>query len=396
MFQQLPMYQQVGKKAYRGDLENILQLCGHLGDPHKKFKSIHVAGTNGKGSVTHMLASILQESGYKVGLYTSPHLVDYRERIRINGALIPKQYVTGFIQDQKVFLEQGCYSFFEMSVGLAFSYFADQAVDIAVIEVGLGGRLDSTNIIEPELSVITNIGFDHTQVLGSTLEAIAKEKAGIIKRNTPVVIGESHAQTRPVFESVASRCNAPIYFAQDYMFPERAAELKGAYQKKNIHTVQMAVKLLEEQGWKVPEESLDKGLQRVVTNTGLRGRWEIIREAPRVICDTAHNAEGLGYTMEQLGREEGEKRHLVIGVVNDKDLDSILPLFPQNAVYYFARPNVPRGLDAEILQKKAAEFGLYGQVHSSVETAYLAAVEAAGPKDLIYIGGSTFTVAEII
>src|SRR5690554_4002477 len=236
MFQQLPMYQQVGSKAYRGDLENILKLCGHLGNPHQKFKSIHVGGTNGKGSVSHMLASILQESGYKVGLYTSPHLVDYRERIRINGELIPEQYVTDFIENQQAVFEQGQFSFFEMSVGLAFSYFADQAVDIAVIEVGLGGRLDSTNIIHPELSIITNIGFDHTKVLGETLPAIAGEKGGIIKENTPVVIGESHPETLPVFKTLASRARAPIYFADEQPFADRSAQLKGAYQKKNIRT----------------------------------------------------------------------------------------------------------------------------------------------------------------
>ena len=396
MFQQLPMYQQVGKKAYRADLGNILKLCAHLGNPHKDFKSIHVGGTNGKGSVTHMLASILQESGNKVGLYTSPHLVDYRERIRINGELIPEQYVTDFIEDQKAVLDQGGFSFFEMSVGLAFSYFASQSVDIAVVEVGLGGRLDSTNIIQPELSIITNIGYDHTQVLGTTLEAIAGEKAGIIKEKTPVVIGEFSSETLPVFRMAASKNNAPIYFAENQEFPERTAQLKGAYQKKNIRTVQMAVKILKELGWKITENSLERGLQKVITNTGLRGRWEILQKSPKVICDTAHNAEGLRYTMEQLRREEGKKRYLVIGVVNDKDLDNILPLFPREATYYFARPNVPRGLDAEILQEKAGEFGLNGMVYPSVKIAYQAAVEDAGEEDLIYVGGSTFTVAEII
>ena len=392
----MPMYQQVGKRAYRADLGNILKLCAHLGNPHKDYKSIHVGGTNGKGSVTHMLASILQESGYKVGLYTSPHLVDYRERIRINGELIPEQYVTDFIEDQKDVLDQGGFSFFEMSVGLAFSYFASQSVDIAVVEVGLGGRLDSTNIIQPELSIITNIGYDHTQVLGTTLEAIAREKAGIIKEKTPVVIGEFSSETLPVFRMAASRNNAPIYFAENQEFPERTAQLKGAYQKKNIRTVQMAVKILKELGWKITENSLERGLQKVITNTGLRGRWEVLQKSPKVICDTAHNAEGLRYTMEQLRREEGKKRYLVIGVVNDKDLDNILLLFPREATYYFARPNVPRGLDAEILQEKAGEFGLNGRVYPSVKIAYQAAVEDAGEEDLIYVGGSTFTVAEII
>lgn len=392
----MPMYQQVGKKAYRADLGNILKLCAHLGNPHKDFKSIHVGGTNGKGSVTHMLASILQESGYKVGLYTSPHLVDYRERIRINGELIPEQYITDFIEDQKAVLDQGGFSFFEMSVGLAFSYFASQSVDIAVVEVGLGGRLDSTNIIQPELSIITNIGYDHTQVLGTTLEAIAGEKAGIIKEKTPVVIGEFSSETLPVFRMAASKNNAPIYFAENQEFPERTAQLKGSYQKKNIRTVQMAVKILKELGWKITENSLERGLQKVITNTGLRGRWEILQKSPKVICDTAHNAEGLRYTMEQLRREEGKKRYLIIGVVNDKDLDNILRLFPREATYYFARPNVPRGLDAEILQEKAGEFGLNGRVYPSVKIAYQAAVEDAGEEDLIYVGGSTFTVAEII
>lgn len=396
MFQQLPMYQQVGSKAYKVDLSNIKNLAAHLGEPQTKFKTIHVAGTNGKGSVSHMLASILQESGYKVGLYTSPHLKDFRERIRINGKEIGEKAVRAFIATNKSFFESHQLSFFEMTVGMAFQYFAEENVDIAVIEVGLGGRLDSTNIISPELSVITNIGLDHTSILGNTLEAIASEKGGIIKKNTPVVIGEYQPETFPVFKSKAEELRAPFYLAEDYSGELPETDLKGAYQQKNVLTVLMSVKVLRKEDWNLPDEAVVRGLKKVVANTGLRGRWDVLKEAPKVICDTAHNKEGLIYAMKQLQEESFQKLFLVIGVVNDKDLDSVLPVFPKNAKYFFCRPNIPRGLDAEILKQKAAQNGLSGEAYNSVSEAYHAALQQASVDDVIYVGGSTFTVAEII
>lgn len=392
----MPMYQQVGSKAYRIDLTNIKKLSSQLDNPHQRFKSVHVAGTNGKGSVSHMLASVFQESGYKVGLYTSPHLKDFRERIRINGVMIPEKKVVDFIARHRLILEQERYSFFEMSVGMAFAYFAQEQVDIAIVEVGLGGRLDSTNIIQPELSVITNIGFDHTQFLGNTYEEIAAEKAGIIKQETPVVIGETLPQTAPVFKHLAKERSAPLFFAGDMEFPELLSGLKGTYQKNNVRTLQMSVAVLRDKGWVLPEAALRKGIMDVVPNTGLRGRWEVLQQSPKVICDTAHNAEGLVYTMQQLLEEPASQRHMVLGVVSDKDLEKILPLFPKQAKYYFARPAVPRGLDQSTLKQQAAEFGLLGQAYESVESAYHAAIQEAGPDDIVYVGGSTFTVAEII
>ena len=396
MFQQLPMYQQVGNKAYRVDLHNITSLVKQLGEPHKHFKSIHVAGTNGKGSVSHMLASVLQEAGYKVGLYTSPHLKDFRERIKINGQMISEAAVMQFIAANKAFFEKESFSFFEMTVGMAFNYFSKENVDVAVIEVGLGGRLDSTNIISPELSVITNIGFDHVNILGNTLPKIAAEKGGIIKENTPVVIGEYQEETFPVFKRLAESKNAPFYLAEDFRGRSYTSDLKGQYQKWNIRTVSMALDVLKDLGWELREEAAEKGLKNVIFNTGLRGRWEVLQEDPKVICDTAHNKEGLVYAMKQLQEEKFENLHLVIGVVNDKDLTSVLPIFPKSAKYYFSRPNVPRGLAAEELQKTAAENGLFGKVFSSVTEAYEAALQEASAKDVVYVGGSTFTVAEII
>ncbi|MCY2688285.1 bifunctional folylpolyglutamate synthase/dihydrofolate synthase [Salinimicrobium sp. TH3] len=396
MFQQLPMYQQVGNKAYKVDLSNIHKLIAQLGNPHHNFKTIHVAGTNGKGSVSHMLASVLQESNYKVGLYTSPHLKDFRERIKINGEMISQEAVIDFIHHNKAFFDTESLSFFEMTVGMAFEYFSNEKVDVAVIEVGLGGRLDSTNIISPEVSVITNIGFDHVNILGDTLEKIAAEKGGIIKQGTPVVIGEYHENTFPVFKRLAEANNAPFYLAEDFSGKPFLSDLEGHYQQKNIRTVSMALEVLKGLGWELTEEAVEKGLKNVIYNTGLRGRWEVLQEEPKVICDTAHNKEGLVYAMKQLQEEEFEDLHLIIGVVNDKDLDAVLPLFPKNAKYYFSRPNVPRGLDAKELQKKAAENSLFGSLYNSVSEAYKAALEAASVKDMIYVGGSTFTVAEII
>ena len=364
MFQQLPMYQQVGSKAYKVDLSNINKLVQHLNFPHHHFKTIHVAGTNGKGSVSHMLASVLQESGYKVGLYTSPHLKDFRERIKINGAMIPEAEVVKFISSNKAFFEAESLSFFEMTVGMAFEFFADEKVDVAVIEVGLGGRLDSTNIITPEVSVITNIGFDHMSILGNTLPLIAAEKGGIIKPEIPVVIGEFQEESFRVFKALAEEKKAPLYLAEDYSGESFISDLKGHYQQKNIRTTSMALEVLKELGWDIAPEAAKKGFKNVISNTGLRGRWEVLRDKPKVICDTAHNKEGLVYAMKQLQEEKFERLHLVIGVVNDKDLDSVLPIFPKSAAYYFAKPNVPRGLEAEILREKAAENGLFGAVYN--------------------------------
>ncbi len=396
MFGQLPMYQRQGKSAFKKDLKNIAALAAELNHPEKQFKTIHVAGTNGKGSVSHMLASIFQEAGYKTGLYTSPHLKDYRERIRINGDMIPEDAVTHFIADNKSFLEAHQLSFFEMSVGLAFNFFAQQKVDIAIIETGLGGRLDSTNIITPELSVITNIGFDHMQMLGDTLAKIAGEKAGIIKPHVPVVIGEKHAETTPVFIQKAESCKSPIHFAQDSNFPDYESDLKGSYQIANKRTVLKAIETLIAQGWHITPHHIKNGLRHSVKNTGLRGRWQELGQHPKTVCDTGHNKEGLQYVLQQITDEEYKNLRIVLGVVNDKDLDGVLPLFPKTAIYYFCKANIPRGLDATILAEKADKFGLKGKVYNSVQDAYKSAQSDSSTDDFIYIGGSTFTVAEVI
>jgi len=397
MFQQLPMYQRVGSSAFKKDLSNTLKLAAHLGFPERDFKSVHVAGTNGKGSSSHMIASVLQEAGYNVGLYTSPHLKDYRERIRINGSYISEEAVIDFIQNNKIFFEAENLSFFEMSVGMAFWYFAKEKVDIAVVEVGMGGRLDSTNIIIPEVSLITNIGKDHTQFLGTTLPEIAGEKAGIIKENVPVIISEKHPETQEVFIKTAEERNAAIVFAEELKAPGHlSTDLLGSYQEKNIKGVRAVIRQLISQGWKISEEHLREGLKNVRKNTNLRGRWDILQEFPKVICDTAHNSDGLKYVFNQLEDETFEHLHFVFGVVNDKDLDEVLPIFPKRATYYFCKPDVPRGLEAEKLMAKSIEFGLLGKVFNSVGEAYAAAIKAAGTKDLIFCGGSNFTVAEII
>ena len=395
MFSQLPMYQQQGASAYKKDLTNTVLLAAHLGNPEQNIKCVHVAGTNGKGSTSSMIASVLQEAGYKVGLYTSPHLKDFRERIRINGAMISEDFVVDFIRTNQSFFEAHHLSFFEMTVGLAFDYFAKEQVDVAVIEVGMGGRLDSTNIITPLVSVITNIGLDHTQFLGTTLAAIAGEKAGIIKPNVPVVIGEYTAETKPVFVAKAKACQSEIYFASDLIHEEYPCGLLGDYQMHNKKTVVQTVAVLENH-FIISEENLKNGLLNVVANTGLLGRWQQIHSSPKVICDTAHNSHGLKIVLNQIQKENFEHLYFVLGVVNDKDLDDILPLFPKNARYFFCKPNVPRGLDEKILQKKAAEFDLKGGVYDSVSATYEAALAVSSEKDFIYIGGSTFVVAEIV
>jgi len=396
MFSQLPMYQRQGKTAFKKDLSNTLKLAEYLNNPENKFKSVHVAGTNGKGSTSHILASVLQEAGYKVGLYTSPHLKDFRERIKINGQEVSKHFVIGFIKRNKGFFEANKLSFFEMTVGMAFDYFAKQNVDIAIVEVGLGGRLDSTNIVTPEVSVITNIGLDHTQFLGDTLEAIAFEKGGIIKPNIPVVIGETHKETAPVFKSLAKSCDSEILFADQLVSEVYTSDLIGSYQSKNIKTVVQTVKQLQEKGFKISNKNLKQGLLKVVKNTGLLGRWQVLNERPKVVCDTGHNREGLIYVMQQLSNETFESLHIVFGVVNDKDLSSIVDLLPKKATYYFCKPNIPRGLDAEELQQIFSSYKLKGKAYSSVNEAYNSALNNAKKDDFIYVGGSTFVVAEII
>ncbi|KUJ63609.1 tetrahydrofolate synthase [Flavobacteriaceae bacterium CRH] len=396
MFNQLPMYQLQGASAYKEDLTNINLLAAHLDHPEKQLKCIHVAGTNGKGSTSHMLASVLQEAGYKVGLYTSPHLKDFRERIKINGLDISEDFVIEFVAKHKDFFEANDMSFFEMSVGLAFDYFAAEKVDIAIIEVGLGGRLDATNIITPVVSVITNIDLDHTQFLGNTTTAIAGEKAGIIKPNVPVVIGEYTEETEIVFLAKAEEKNAPIYFAADLISGVFPSDLIGDYQFHNKKTVQQVVALLNSKtDFKVSIENLKTGLLNVSKNTGLQGRWQQLGENPKIICDTAHNKHGLAIVMHQVQKETYENLHIVLGVVNDKDLDSILPLFPKKAQYYFCRPNSSRGLPTVILKDAAKKYNLIGERYVSVEEAFTAAKNNAGKNDFIYVGGSTFVVAEL-
>ena len=396
LFSQLPMYQRVGQAAYKADLAATLHFANHLNNPEKGFKSVHVAGTNGKGSTSHMLASVFQEAGYKTGLYTSPHLKDFRERIKINGKMIPEHYVLEFVATHQAYFNERQLSFFEMTVGLAFDYFRHENVDIAIIEVGMGGRLDSTNIITPEVSIITNIGLDHTQFLGDTLEKVAREKGGIIKEGIPVIIGETQPETKQVFEKLASERNAPITFAESLEFSNYTSDLKGNYQKKNMQTVLAGLAVLRKKGWLISEENIAAGLLNTVKNTGLLGRWQVLNKTPKTIADTGHNKEGLRLVMAQLAAENYNKLHIVLGVVSDKDLDAILPLFPKHATYYFCKPHIPRGLDASLLLTKALGFGLEGEEYISVKEAYAAALDAAENEDLIFIGGSTFVVAEVI
>ena len=394
MFAQLPMYQQKGADSYNAKLDNIQEFSSYLGEPHTQFKSIHVAGTNGKGSSSHMLASVLQEAGYKVGLCTSPHLKDFRERIKINGKGIPKKDVVTYIDDHREFLENHRLSFFEMTVGMAFAHFAKQQVDIAIIEVGLGGRLDSTNIIRPEVSLITNIGFDHMDLLGNTLQKIALEKAGIIKKEVPVIVSETQTETATIFQLVAAQHKSEITFADRSVKESYATDLLGAYQVKNVKGVVACVEKLV--NFKVSEAQLKKGLRKVVTNTGLLGRWQQLGHRPLVICDTAHNKEGLQAVLAQLKEQRFRKLHLVLGFVQEKDWQSMLQLFPQGAKYYFVSPKVPRGLDAELLATEANKSGRLGKPYGSVKKGLEKAIEKAKKDDLIYVGGSTFVVAEAL
>jgi dihydrofolate synthase/folylpolyglutamate synthase len=391
MLSQLPMYQQKGKQAYRPDLSRMEAFCSHLNSPEKKIKTIHIAGTNGKGSTAHMIASVLQEAGYRVGLYTSPHLRDFRERIKINGAFIEKDYIVKFIQNNLNYFDLTSLSFFEMTVGLAFSYFFDKKVDYAVIEVGMGGRLDGTNLILPELSVITNIGFDHTQFLGNTLPEIANEKAGIIKPRTPIVIGETHEKTKEVFIERAKILNSQIIFADQQKFVGFSSDLKGSYQKKNIQTASIALLRL-----KIDPKIINSGLMKVIPNTGIQGRWQILANNPLTIADVAHNQEGLDYVIPQIKSQSYNKLHLVLGFVSDKVVEKLLRLFPENAIFYFAAPNIPRALPIADLEKVSNNLNLNFKTFPTVAQAMLKAQSMAGPDDLIYVGGSTFVVAEIL
>ncbi len=394
LFKQLPMYQQKGASALNAKLDGIKKFCNYLGEPHQKFKSIHVAGTNGKGSSSHMLAAILQEAGYKVGLYTSPHLKDFRERIKINGQEIPEEEVVSFVYSHKDYMSQNALSFFEMTVAMAFDYFASTEVDIAIIEVGLGGRLDATNIIQPEVSLITNIGFDHMDLLGNTLAQIAIEKAGIIKPNVPVVISEWHRDTEAVFKAKSAAAGAPIYFASDIIEKQYSTDLKGAYQEKNIKGVVTVLRHLS--GFNVTTKHIKAGLSNVVGITGLLGRWQVLLNEPLVIADTAHNEAGISLVVKQLMNTPHKRLHMVLGFVEDKDLETILPLLPVDALYYIAAPAIQRGLDPLVFIERAAHFNLFCNHYNSVNEAFKAAKKQAEKEDLIFIGGSNFVVAEVV
>jgi dihydrofolate synthase / folylpolyglutamate synthase len=420
MYNQLPMFQRIGKAAYKANLDNTLALDSYFKHPHQQYKTIHIAGTNGKGSVSHTLASILQEAGCKTGLYTSPHLRDFRERIKIDGQQIPESFLIDFIVDHKFLFEDIKPSFFEITVALAFQYFAKENIDVAIVETGLGGRLDSTNIISPELSIITNISKDHTDLLGDTLEKIAGEKAGIIKKNIPVVIGETHVETFPVFVSKANEMHATVIQADheyscshshltpdgrqifeiqrsgQLVYENLHTDLLGFYQRKNICTVLSAVDELRKRGFVIPEEAVYKGIANTVANTGLLGRWQILDFEPLIVCDTGHNEDGIRQVMAQISATPHQNLHIVFGVVKDKDVSTILALLPKTAKYYFTRANIPRALGELELMNLAKAFGLKGNAYYNVQAALTAAKDAADANDMIYIGGSTFVVAEAI
>ena len=418
LYQQLPVFHRIGKKAYKADLSNTLKLCEHLGNPQSKFKAVHIAGTNGKGSSSHYIASILQSAGYKTGLYTSPHLKSYTERIRINGVPIPENEVVSFVEDNKNFLEQLKPSFFEMSVGMAFEYFVREQVDIAIIEVGLGGRLDSTNIITPLLSLITNISFDHIDILGDTLSKIAFEKAGIIKLNVPVVISERDAETERVFLEKAKTENAPIYFAEDFyrvlnfkeknlllelnLFKIRSSQsfqiesqLVGEYQTKNILGVLKSIDILNQLNFEIGSSAIFEGFKNVIYQTGLQGRWQVLSKSPLMICDTAHNVAGIAQVINSLKKIKYNKLWMIVGFVSDKDICGILELLPKDAYYIFCEAKIPRALNSKQLLMQSQQYGLVGEELSDVNKAIDFVLTKANPDDLIYIGGSTFVVAEI-
>jgi len=393
LFSCLPIYQRQGKIAYKSDIGNIVSASKILNNPHEKYKSIHIAGTNGKGSVAHMIASILQEAGYKVGLYTSPHLKDFRERIKVNGNMIKKSDVACFVKKNKNRFKKIDLSFFEFTVALAFQYFAIKEIDIAIIETGLGGRLDSTNIIKPDLSIITNIGIDHTNLLGNTIKEISNEKAGIIKQKTPIIIGRKQKETKNIFSDIAKKRNAPLKYANNHKL---SSDLKGNYQLENINTAVSAILEMQNQGWIITKKNIKKGLLNTIKNTKLIGRWHILSNKPLVICDTGHNEDALNAIFNQINNLSYNTLHIVFGIVNDKDLDKILKILPKDAIYYFCKANIIRALDAIELKKKASRYKLYGNNYSSVDSALKAAKRKALTADLIFIGGSTFVVSEII
>ena len=394
MLSQLPMYQKKGAQAYRPDLSKMEDFCKYLQYPQHNIKTIHIAGTNGKGSTTHMMASVLQEHGLKVGMYISPHLKDFRERIQINGKYIDKEYVVEFVKDHCSYFDSHSLSFFEMTVGMAFSYFSDKEVDFAIIEVGMGGRLDGTNLITPELSIITNVGLDHTQFLGDNLETIATEKAGIIKPRTPVIIGSTQSETQSVFRMKAKEMESKIIYADQQDTVHYESDLKGNYQKQNIQTIVTGLKNLK--GFEIDEEKLKQGLMNVVSNTGIQGRWQILNHSPLIVADLAHNKEGLQYVIPQLKSYSYSQLHIVLGFVKDKAVDEILKLFPLDARYYLCAAKIPRSLDIKELDQLAHDLNLDYLSFPSVESAYLEAKNQAEANDLIYVGGSTFVIAEIL
>jgi dihydrofolate synthase/folylpolyglutamate synthase len=419
LYSRLPMFTRVGASAFKKDLDNTIALCNALGNPQNKYKTIHIGGTNGKGSTSHMLAAILQKAGYKTGLYTSPHLKDFRERIRVNGKMVAKKFVIDFVRQQEQLISEIEPSFFEVTVGMAFSYFEQAQVDVAVIEVGLGGRLDSTNIILPDLSVITNISLDHTNMLGNTFGEIAFEKAGIIKQNTPIVIGERHPETDPVFIKKAKEQNANLVFAEDELSANHISklantlkldilqkdqvllkglqlDLTGTYQLKNILTVIDAVKELRKIGYQIPDEAIYQALKNVKNLTGLQGRWQTLAKKPLIICDTGHNKAGISEVIQNISQTPHQNLHMVIGMVKDKDISAVLALLPKNANYYFCQPNLERALSVKELAEQASNFNLKGKTFNTVEEALAAAKNQAKDNDLIFVGGSTFVVAEII
>lgn len=415
LFNSAPLFQNIGAGAYKEGLYNTKVLDEHFAHPHLSFKTIHVAGTNGKGSCSHTIASVLQEAGYKVGLYTSPHLVDFRERIRVNGKPISEQYVIDFVEHERAFFEPLHPSFFELTTAMAFKFFADEKVDVAVIEVGLGGRLDCTNIITPDVSIITNISFDHVQFLGDTLAKIASEKAGIIKPNIPVVIGETTPETKPVFISKAEEQNAPIIFAEeqdevmgecllakggfDYQtktFGLITAELGGLCQTKNTRTIIEALKQLIGKGYRITRQNVADGFASVCKNTGLMGRWQKLSDKPKVICDTGHNVGGIQYIVKQLELQEYDNLRIVMGMVNDKDISTVLSMMPKHAVYYFTQASVKRAMPCRDFKAKAAGYGLEGDAYPTVRQAYEAALHDASLNDLVFVGGSSFIVADLL
>ena len=416
LFTQLPMYQKEGKSAYKANLENSTILDSRFGHPHTKYRTIHVAGTNGKGSVSHMLASIFQEAGYKTALYTSPHLKDYRERIKINGKEISEEFVVRFVEENREFLENLQPSFFEMTSTMAFSWFAEECVDIAIIEVGLGGRLDSTNVITPELSVITNISLDHTALLGNSTEKIAVEKGGIIKSGRPVVIGEYNPEYAHIFTEIAQEENAPITFASNewnctknnngsfnYTSSSNSAtynnlecELKGEYQSQNIATVLQAIHTLKAEKFNISEQAIIQGIAKVITNTNLMGRWQVLNHEPYTVCDTGHNPGAFKYLVKQMEAHQHKTLRIVLGMVSDKDIETVISMLPKNGVYYFCKPQIKRAMDEVTLMEIGKKYSLNGNCYTTVKEAYQSAKNEASPMDMIYIGGSTFVVAEIL